>query len=246
MPSRIAAALIIGFWLVMSTLLFRLEVQPEKSAVLNVPVAHVLKLMFVQAQASSLNILEGDQPIGNLSIRPRVFPGKNERSLEFAGNVALRLPLMERQRVMCDGVVQLDRDFNVRGLTFGVLIRDTGYKTIVTVDPRAHRVSYEIKDHDVSIDHASFPLDDIGTGAALHRLGVDMGAIATLQANLAAPTITAKQSELKIRSAKIDAYQLTVRQGDSVLADIYVSQLGQILMARTLFGYTFSSDDISF
>lgn len=249
MPYRIFAALIVGFWLVMSALLFRLEVHPEKSTLLDVPVSHVLKLMFVQAQPSNLNIVVGGQHMGSLSIRPNTTADKQTRSVAFAGNLSLQLPMMSRQRVAWDGTLDLDRAFEMTALKFSVLVRESGYTTEFIIDPRAHRVSYRMLQRGRFITQSSLPLDSDGASSALLQLGIDPTILANLRENfasLASPTMTAKQSELKIRNEKIDAYQLTVRQGDAVIADIYVSQLGQILLAKTPLGFTLSSEDISF
>lgn len=246
MPYRIFVAFIVGFWLVMSALLIRLEVQPENTNLLAVPVSHVLKLMFAQAQPSNLNIFEGGQHIGGVSIRPSVKPEKNARSVAFGGNLSLRLPLMERQRVIWDGVLDLNRALELTGLHFKVSVRESGYSTEVSIDPGANRLSYVVSQGGSIISQSSLTMDSNGARLVLFQLGIDPGVLANLGSNVVAPTMTAKQSELKIRNEKIDAYQITVRQDDTVIADIYVSQLGQILLAKTPFGFTLSSEDISF
>src|SRR5262245_7266621 len=61
---RTAAALIVVFWLVMTTLLIRNEVNPEDSRLREVPVTHVLKLLYLHEQPSHLRIYAGGTPIG--------------------------------------------------------------------------------------------------------------------------------------------------------------------------------------
>ncbi len=246
MPYRILVAFIVGFWLVMSALLIRLEVQPEKSNLLEVPVSHVLKLMFVQGQPSNLHILDGGQHIGGLSIRPGISQDKSLRSLAFSGNLSLRLPLVERQRITWDGALGLNRAFEMNRLHLTVAFRESGYTADVSIDPGANRLKYKISLAGSDIMDSSLPLDGSGANLGLIKLGIDPNVLANLTSNMTVPTMTAKQSELKIRNEKIDAYLVKVWQGDSVVADIYVSQLGQILLVKTPFGLTLSADDISF
>ena len=56
---------------------------------------------------------------------------------------------------------------------------------------------------------------------------MDPGVFSNIPATISAPTISAKQTELKIRKEKIIAYLVSIKQGETTLAEIYVSQLGQ-------------------
>src|SRR5438552_3366489 len=99
---RFSAVLIVAFWLVMTVLLVRLEIAPERSNVLKLPPSHVFNLMFARGQRSELNIFENGQRIGNLMLQPKVAAGENPRVLEFAGSVAVKLFSASRQRVTAD------------------------------------------------------------------------------------------------------------------------------------------------
>jgi hypothetical protein len=56
---RTVAALIVCFWILMTTLLIQNEVNPEDSRVREVPLTNVLKLLYLHEQASDLKIYAG-------------------------------------------------------------------------------------------------------------------------------------------------------------------------------------------
>ena len=86
---RTVAALIVFFWILMTTLLIRNEVNPEDSRVREVPLTHVLKLLYLHEQASDLRIYAGGTAIGHL----RVHPHRHRREGEGRGRVPRdRLP----------------------------------------------------------------------------------------------------------------------------------------------------------
>ena len=74
---------------------------------------------------------------------------------------------------------------------------------------------------------------------------MDENAAAGIRKSVGTPTITAKRSYVKIRNEKIETYQVAIRQGETPLAEIYVSQLGQILFVHTSFGYNLGSEDVA-
>ena len=94
MLNRLAAVLIILFWGVMWGLLEKSELEPEEAALREVPVEHVLKLMFHHQQPSELIIKSDGKMIGQLRLIPRIQENE-ERLLEFTGGLELRLPAAE-------------------------------------------------------------------------------------------------------------------------------------------------------
>lgn len=244
---RALTSLIIGFWLLMTSLLVRLEVNPDKSDLLTVPPSHVFKLMFTHAQASELDIIENTTPVGNLTLLPKVDPETNLRMLSFNGNFSMRLPdSNKRQRVSWDGTLAMDRMFNTKNLQLAISLRDSPWHISLNLDPDGRQADYEVKHGDQVVKKSSLVLNETGVIAFLrNELGVDPSFMQNLPGKLpAAPTLAAKQTELKIRKEKVVAFLLTVKQGDLTLADIYVSQLGQILNAKTILGYSFTAEDM--
>lgn len=241
---RLTIALIVGFWLLMTGLLIRVELNPQESGVLQVPVSHVVKLMFLHQQPSNLNINEGNRPIGRLSIQPRRQPEQDQRSVEFNGSISLDLLMMPKQRFVWDGSVLLDRLLAIQELKLNLASREQSTKTHIDALPAEKRIEYQVTQGEHVVQDSKITLDEAGIASILSDLELPPDTITNLQTGFTPPTTTATQSKLKIRAESIDAYQLTVRQGQSVLADIYVSQLGQILYVKTPFGYSLCSENL--
>ncbi len=233
---RIFAALIVGFWLVMTGMLVRLEIAPEKSTVLEVPVAHVVRLMFANAQPSSLNIVENGLPIGNISLQPQSEPGY--RVLRFAGSLWLRLPMIPKQRVAWDGTTTFDRALNAQSAHLEVTMREPSTHTMISVNEQPNILHYEVTQNGNALANADVSLTREGLMTATEQLGIDPNALAAFGQN--APSslrVSAKETTRRYREETIAVFHISIQQSGAPIADIYVSQLGQVLEATTPFGY---------
>ena len=245
MASRILPGLIVCFWLVMSFLLIRLEIDPDKSNLLTVPPAHVIKLMFMHEQISELNIMEDGKPVGNLMLHPKNDSDLNERTLVFTGGFSFRAPgAQKRQRISWDGKLVMDHTFAMRSLSLTASLQDPSYHLHLNIDPLTKRADYEIKQGTFPPLRSSIPLTQEGLSSLLRDdLGYDPAILQNMPVSVGSPTLSAKQTELVLHNEKIVAYLLTLKQGETTLAEIYVSQLGQILSAKTLIGYSLSTEE---
>jgi len=238
---RIFSGVIVLFWCVMTFLLVRVIVSPESAGLLDVPVSHVVKMVFLGGQTSDLSIYQNGRTTGSFSLRPETpLPGGG-RTLLFSGNLALALPFMARQRVVWQGALRMDDKFQLGPCQGVVGVRDSPNSLRLEYSPD-HPLRCQIKGANGG---GTFALDDAGAAEALHALGVDATAVEGVRKSVGKPEITARRSFLKVRNEKIEAYQVAIRQGDAPLAEIYVSQLGQILFVHTSFGYTLGSEDIA-
>jgi hypothetical protein len=244
--NRTAAFLIVAFWLMMTGLLIRLEVSPDKSGVLAMPPEHVFKLMFTHEQLSELRIMDRGLPIGNLRLIPKSNPATAEHTLDFTGNLLVHLPdNPKKQRISWTGTLTMDRAFATQRFHLTLTLRDPGYHLLLDLDPTARQANYEIKQGDSVIKKSVISLDEKAASALLHdELGFDPGLLQNIGGNIGKPALTAKQTELKVRKEKIVAYLLTLQQGETPVVETYVSQLGQILLVKTIFGYTLSAEDM--
>jgi hypothetical protein len=242
---RIFTGFIVCFWLLMTALLVRLEVSPSTSDLLSVPPAHLFKLMFTHGQTSELDIDENGSPspIGTLTLRPK--SDADSRTLSFSGNVSVRShDSTKRQRYSWDGLVEMDSRYSLRSIDLTVGTHDPTLHLHIGLDQATHKAEYEIRQGNETLRHAAIPLDQAGAAAILkEEFGIDPSVLQNLPGNVGAPTLTAKQTEMKIRSEKVVAYLLTVKQGETTLGEIYISQLGQVLAAKTIFGYSLNAED---
>ena len=242
MLPRLLAILIISFWLVMTGLLVRLEIAPEKSRVLDVPVSHVAKLFFEQGRQSVLNVLENGASVGTVFLRPST--DASSRMIECSGNIVVQLPVLNHQRISWNATANWDRESNLQDLKLDVLLRESRHRFSLVADMAKNSVTYQLQQESRLLENGSLPLGEAGVAAALQQLGFDPSALAAMQKNVAAPAVTAKETELQVRSERIAVFQLSVRQGETALADIFISQLGQVLRATTAFGYTLDAEDL--
>jgi len=226
----------------MSFLLVRLVVNPESSSLNDVPVSHVARMVLLGGQTSELSIFENGRPAGSFSLRPGVARADEGHTLLLSGNVILALPFMARQRVVWQGSVKTDRAHRLDAVEGVFGVRDSPNAVLVEFLPGKHLFRYQVKGETTG---QSFPLDASGARMALKALGVDENAFDGIRKGLETPAMTAKRSYVNIRNEKIEAFLVSIRQGEAPLADVYVSQLGQILFVRTSFGYTLGSEDVT-
>ena len=244
MLHRVASLLIIVFWLTMTALLVRNEFAPEGSRMREVPIGHVLKLLFIHEQTSRLNITSDAQPIGQFNLHPHIDPTTEMRVLNLDGMLHVRLGAGARQRVQWDGAVIYDRAFAFRHLDFGfTLFYPTQLKVQIEVQPEANRAHVALSGATGLIDERDYTLDQAGAHELLAQMGVDPALLASFGATAVAPTFRARQSSLLLHGERVDTYLVTIEQGGQVLADIHVSQLGNVLQMKTLLGYTLAPDD---
>jgi hypothetical protein len=252
---RTVATLIVLFWLVMTTLLIRNEVNPEDSRVREVPLSHVLKILYLHEQASDLRIYAGGTAIGHLRVHPRNHKETGDRLLEFTGTIQLQVP--DRRRISWDGVLRMTPGYEMRQSTWGVTLHDPGFLRL-EVDaqsglPTAH-VSIHTKNQATQQDHImqemDVALDESGLANLAHQFGAGAEFLAIVQQarsqaqTQAKPIIRARQSSIRYRGERTETYLVSIEQNGQTLIQCHFSQLGQVLQARTLLGYTLQPDDV--
>jgi hypothetical protein len=234
---RIFVAMVVAFWLVMSGLLMRMELSPERNTFLNVPVSHVVKLMFFHEQPSVLSIDENGQRIGSFLLRPKNAEGRRE--LHFSGNIALGLPWNERQRISWNGKLEMGKQFEVQTIELGFGTRESEIDAHFSVDVRDRLGHYEVRREREVLQRGSFRLNELRTLAQQEDINL------ALMQDLQAPKIVARPTKMRIGNEEIEAYLITVAREKETLARIYVSQLGQVLKVTTSFGYSLAAEEIS-
>ena len=251
MLHRIFTGVIVCFWLVMTSQLIRLQVNPDRSDLLVVPPSHVFKLMFTHEQTSELDIVENGSPIGNISLNPKTDPALDKRSLDFSGSLLFHLPNTPKaQRVSWNGTWETDNSYKTSNLhltlnLLPVVPHDPTFHLHLDFDPASEQVEYEYKEGDQSVRKSTVTANIKGAISLLRdEFGVDPSFLQNMPRNIEIPTLTAKQTAITVHAEKTVVYLLTVKQGEIVVAEIYVSQLGQILAAKTIFGYTFRAPDM--
>src|SRR5687768_8691289 len=124
MLHRLLSVFIVGFWLVMTYLLIRSEIDPGGSKLREVPIGHVLKTLFLHEQPSDLGIYSGSTLIGHLRVHPKSDEETGQRSLEFTGTVQVRLQPEERRRISWDGLLRMSSTYAVEQSEWGFTLHD--------------------------------------------------------------------------------------------------------------------------
>lgn len=242
---RALLLIITGVFITMWTLLIRSEVQPGGNSLRTLPVQHVLHELFLNEKASPLLIRDGTQTIGNLRISGRPEAPDGTRALEFFGSVQLSLPSANMQRSTWSGELVVTRDWEIQSVTLTTTTKEIAKSAApatqldFTLSPLQKTASYVLKSDGELLDQQTFTMDEAGMNALLDHLGVDEMWRKELRPGRAPkPEISARQAWLTIDHTKLETYLLTVVLNGQTLIEAHVSQLGEVLQARTIFGWT--------
>jgi len=252
MLQRASTLLIIVFWLTMTGLLVRNEVSPSLSRMREVPVSHVLRRLFLPEQANNLNITSDGVLLGRLTLTPRVDPMTGLRVLGFnTSALQVRTSAKSRQRIRLEGEMQLDDAMELQRFNFAVeLTEPTAIRTEVSIEPAANRAHVVLRSQGLprgpwqTFDEHEYTLDQAGARELLGEMGLDPSLLTTRSAPKIAPTVRARMSSLLFHGELVETSLLTVEQSGQTLMEIHISQLGNVLQAKTLLGYNFAPDEV--
>lgn len=244
---RVASILIVVFWLTMTALLLRNEVKPGDSALREVPAGHVVKLLLHHHQRSELSIMGEKMRLGTLQIDPQ---GKREDGLkviDFRGRLLISVPGGERQSVAWDGEVEMNKDLAIQRFRIGVTMHDTGkLRSEVTVLPGENVAHYTLSSEKGILERQDYSLDERGARDVMQQLNIDASMLPVgPMTQTKAPVIKAQQSSIQTHGERMDTYLVTVESNGQTWLEFHVDQLGHIVQASTLLGYTLVSGDFA-
>jgi len=246
MTYRAASIFIVCFWLTMTGLLLRNEWWPGNSALREVPVEHVVKLLLVHGESSDLNIYSEKLRLGLFHLRPAIHKDDDTRVIDFSGNLRILIPGMERQNVSWLGDWKMDKALATRSFHIAFSLKKSAYTVDIRLFPAANRARYTLITGSGLEEERDFSLDAAGIRAIAQELGLDPSVLDAAQSPHAEkPVFKAYQASLDVRGGKIDTFLVTVEQSGQTLLEFHVDQLGRIIQARTLIGYSLALDDIS-
>ena len=246
MAYRIVCILVIGFWLTMAGLLLKTELHPGKSRLREVRIEHVLKLLFLHEQHSDLNIFSERTRFGHLRIYPHVEKETGRRLLQFDGDLQLRLPKLPKQRFSWSGVAEMDASLTTQLFELKFKMEEPiSYSAEARIEPATKRMTVLLRSKE-SVTSETFEFDEAGAWQELMRhFDVDPAVMRALSQDATMqPRIIAEQSSLRIHGEHIETYLVTIEQNGQTLLEFHVNELGQILYAKTLIGYTLVPDDL--
>ena len=247
MLSRFLSIVIVLFWITMTGLLVRNEWWPDHSRLRVIPMEHVARLLWLHEQSSDLTIWNDGQRLGHLTLHPRRGEADDMRLLDYSGNLQLRLPGSNKQRISWDGTVELDKKWEMQSLLLGVGVREPSQmRAELLVRPRANSAHYRLLNAGRELQSEDFTLDEAGMKKMMELLEIDPIMVQTFRPSQpAAPVFTAEQSSLTLHGEKIDTYLLSMQQSGQTLFELHISQLGQVLQVKTLVGYSMVPEDLT-
>jgi len=230
---------ITAFWLVMMGLLVRLETHPESTDILDVPVSYVTRIMFRFGQQSLLTVRDDTKVIGTVELRP-VTTGTDARAVNFTGSLAL--PGV--QRFNFDGKMNMDSALRMRDFRVDLTMHQPHYHLTVIGDPERKTLRYEVRLGDKLTAGETLPMNAGALESAMAQdLGLDLRGLPVSTAGIAPPVVTARETQIALRAGELEVYQVTVAEGSAPMLDFYVTQLGQVVRAKTSFGYTLDAEE---
>jgi hypothetical protein len=242
---RALLLLITGLFITMWTLLIRSEVQPSGNSLRALPVENVLREMFQNEKPSQLVIHDGSQRIGTLRLTGQGEAADGTRTLQYFGNAQLELPGAGPQRSAWNGEIVVTPDWQVKSFSLSAASRgaakNAGPATQfeLLVSPLKQTASYVLKAGPNVVDQQTYSTDEAGLTALLDHLEIDpMWWKQFRSGHGPKPVITARQASLVVENVKLETSLLTVIVNGQTLLEVHLSQLGEVLQARTLFGWT--------
>ena len=240
---RLAMLATVTFWLVMSFLLIRLELRPAQSNILEVPVPYVMRVMFSHGQQSLLSLQGGDHSPGSISLRP-YMNREGRPAMDFAGNFMFEMPGGGHQHVSLSGSLTMTKALVAEEYSANVTLREPAFRIDFRGDIPLHTFHYQINNGNHALPARTLPLEAAAILPALfQQLGLETSALPLVQSNLTAPAVEAREARIKLHNEELQVYQLSIRESGAPVADIFVSQLGHVILVKTNFGYTLSSED---
>ena len=244
---RAITLLIVIFWLTMTALLLRNEIKPGDSALREVPAGHVVKLVLHHQQTSDLNIVSEKMRLGHLRIIPHTNKGDGLRIIGFKGNLLFIIPGGERHGVTWDGEVEMNKDLAVQKFRVGITVTDQEkLRTEIVVRPAENIAHYELISASGVLERQDYTLDERGARDVFRQLGIDPAMLPVSPlTHSQPPVIKAQQSSIETHGERLDTYRVTIELNGQTLVECHVDQLGKIVRATTLLGYSLIPDDIT-
>lgn len=241
---RTAVVFIVLFWLTMTGLLVHQQLRPADSALREVPPAHVVKLMFMHPTLSQLNIYSDKLRLGHVNFLPEMSADRQDRDLKISGELLVVIPGAKREHVGWNGELKMDKLLNIKQFQLAVYTHVPADLTSqITVVPSENIAHYELRASNGVIERQDYTLDEKGARSALEQVGFDASLLPIGQKSVATNmSIKARQSTLDVPGGQMDTYLVTAESNGQTLLEFHVDQLGRIVKANTLLGYTLSAD----
>lgn len=254
MLGRIAATMVVGFWVVMMTALVRTEYLGERGGP-EVPAKLVLKKIFSQESPARLNVFYQNELIGfcKVEVSPVAADGPQPAVLPAAYRVDSSLVLtLDRfgfgSPLRAEGETYFNAQYGVTAYQLSVKVDDL--RLVLAGDTATRKVSMDLTAPGTR-DRREFDLGQLsGAGLAgvlgLPGLGMlNPGVLTNATAATGRNSATVRMGRLPIGSDHEDAYLVAARLNESLWARIWISKQGEVLKVDTPFQVTLLADTLT-
>jgi hypothetical protein len=145
----------------------------------------------------------------------------------------------------------MSRDYETRQSEWGLTLHDPGFMRLEVQTkadvPTAH-VTVRTKDR--VLQETDVAMNESGIANLAQQFGAGAEALTLMQQartqaeSQGKPTIRARQSSIRYRGERTETYLVSIEQNGQTLIHCHFSQLGQVLQAKTVLGYTLQPDDL--
>lgn len=227
---RIAAVLIVLFWLTMTALLIERRFFPESSRFSKVPAYHIGQIFFQQEQVSDLMAYKGDDNLGYARVSPRSDRRNGINTVDFSG--ALKLQAADgKHTVTWLAQLDLNPDYKMRLFHADIFV-DQIQHVKVLMNKMTGVETFSIGTRGEDEGRLTYSLDQNGFSTLLKQNGMDASMLAQLQGasgQMPPPEFSAQESSLRMNNETIATYLLSMKLGENVIFEIHMSQIGQVL-----------------
>lgn len=239
---RLLIAGTIFFWVLMNGALLRLWINPADRRFLSIPPEHVMQLAFQHEKKSNLNVYQGTRHIGYLLLSPQ-RGASGLYVLHFKGNLLLELPFMSQQPYSFEGKAWFDKELNTQRIatTIDIPLPKVGVELDIDLGKKVARCL--IQQNIAPAVETRLPLNQYGVNQILDALGIDPAVVQqiTVSAKHAAGsstsiTLSAHKAAVKIQDGETQGYHMVLRQSTSPVVEADVTQLGEIVSLKSVFG----------
>jgi hypothetical protein len=247
MLHRLAALLIIIFWICMTGLLVVKET--VLTQLNNVPAGFVAQLIFQHQQSSDLQIYDGPKDSGYLHVQPSRKSDTGAKIIDFHGNLGVNIPGGGRQRLSWMGNVDMDENFQIQKLRVNVAFQQGGGQVDVVVEPPKKIARYSVKTANSPIEQNQLSLDENGLSGLLSHVGLGPVSLPQLKAagaQMSPPEFITQTSSLQLNGETVSTYLFIMKVEGQTIIEAHLSQLGQVLRAQIpLLGYKFAPQNVN-
>ncbi|RYD38025.1 MAG: hypothetical protein EOP86_01995 [Verrucomicrobiaceae bacterium] len=256
MIPRLFSILIIGFWLVMTSLLMRAIWFPEHSRLDAVNPGAVVRLVAARGEPSHLDIYEGRKIVGRLNVTPLSPPipgGTDEVLLHLDGHLELRLPA---RRLMMSGKLAFNHGGGLTGMDLTLSMRAPKLKlTLKQASGQEIPVARLLLGGTLLFDSSQIKESDAGMESnptvmlLLGLMGMSPAEFDQVRQaarrEADATAVDARQGDFEIEGVEHHGYLLSVLKNGASTFRVYVENTGQILSIETPTSYRLLSEAIA-